>query len=75
MFPGARLFRAPIGGPSGGGGAREAGGTVAESLAALYLVGTRQIRQGRREARTSTSQGSAEPLCARIKGADREISE
>ena len=29
----------------------------------------------RREARSSTSQGSAEPLCARFKGANREVSE
>ena len=28
----------------------------------------------RREARSSTRQGSAEPLCARIKGANREVS-
>ena len=28
-----------------------------------------------RAARSSTSQGSAEPLCARIKGANREVSE
>ena len=29
----------------------------------------------RREAPSSTSQGSAEPLCARIKGENREVSE
>ena len=34
-----------------------------------------QIRRRRREARSSTSQGRAEPLCARIKGANREVSE
>ena len=49
-------------------GTQEAGRTVAESLVALYRVGTHQIRRGRRVARSSTSQGSAEPLCARIKG-------
>ena len=57
------------------GGTREAGSIVAESLVALYRVGTHQIRRRRRAARSSTSQGSAEPLCARIKGANREISE
>ncbi|CAM9482873.1 unnamed protein product [Ascophyllum nodosum] len=31
--------------PSGGGGTREAGGTVAESLVSLYRVGTHRIRQ------------------------------
>ena len=36
---------------------------------ALHWVGTRQIRLSRREARSSTSQGGAEPLCARVKGA------
>ena len=54
---------------------REAGSTVAESLVALYRVGTHQIRRRRRAARLSTSQGSTEPLCARIKGVNREVSE
>ena len=71
---GARLFRAPTRCPSGDGGTREAGGTVAESLVALYLVGTHQIRRGRRAARSSTSQRSAEPLCTRTKGANQEVS-
>ena len=34
-----------------------------------------QIRRRRTAARSSTSQGSAEPLCVRIKGANREVSE
>ena len=75
VLPGARLFRAPIWCSSGGGGTREAGSTVAESLVALYRVGAHQIRRGWRAARSSTSQGSAEPLCARIEGANREVSE
>ena len=77
VFPGERLFRAPIWCPSGGvhGGTREAGSSVAETLVAHYRVGTHQIRRRRRAARSSTSQGSAEPLCARIKGANREVSE
>ena len=37
------LFRAPIWRPPGGGSTREAGGTVAESLVALYRVVTHQI--------------------------------
>ena len=58
-----------------GGGTQEAGSTVAESLTVLYRVGTHQIRRMRRAARSLTSQGRAEPLCARIKGANREVSE
>ena len=61
--------------PLGGGGTREAGSTVGESLVALYRVGTHQIRRGRRAPRSSKSQGSAEPLCAGIKGTNREVSE
>ena len=57
------------------GGTREAEGTVAESLVVLYRVGTHKIRQRRRAARSSTSQGRAEPLCAKIKGVNREVSE
>ena len=49
--------------------------TVAESLIALYRVNTHQIRRRRRVARSSTIQGSAEPLCVRIKGANREVPE
>ena len=58
-----------------GGGTREAGSTVAESLVVLYRVGTHQIRRRRKAARSSTSQGRAEPLCARITGLNREVSE
>ena len=58
-----------------GGGTREAGNAVAESLVVLYLVGTQQILQRRRAARSSTSQGRAEPLCGRITGLNREVSE
>ena len=58
-----------------GGGTRETGSTVAESLVVLYRMGTHQIRRRRRAARSSTSQGRAEPLCARITGLNREVSE
>ena len=58
-----------------GGGTREAGSTVEESLVVLYRVGTHQIRRRRRAARSSTSQGRAGPLCARIIGLNREVSE
>ena len=57
------------------GGTREAGSTVAESLVVFYRVGTHQIRRRRRAAQSSTSQGKAEPLCARITGLNREVSE
>ena len=46
--------------------------SVAESLVALYRVGTHQIRRGRRAAQSSTSKGSTKPLCARTKSADQE---
>ena len=58
-----------------GGGTREAESTVAESLVVHYRVGTHQIRRRRRAARSSTSQGRAESLCARIIGLNREVSE
>ena len=76
VFPCARFFRAPIWCPSGGGGTRDAGSTVAESLATLYRVGTHQIRRGGwMAARSSTSQVRSEPLCARIRVANQEVSE
>ena len=75
VFPGAHLSRAPIWCLREGGGTREAGSTVAESPVVLYQVGTHQIRRRRRAARSSTSQGRAEPLCARITGLNREVSE
>ena len=53
---------------------RETEGTVADSLVALYRMGTHQIQRGRRAARSSTSQGSAEPLYVRVKGANGEVS-
>ena len=58
-----------------GGGTREAGSNVAENLVVLYRVGTQQIRRSRREARSLTSQGRAEPLCARIESANQQVSE
>ena len=58
-----------------GGGTREAGSTVAESLVVLYRVSRNQIRRRRRVARSWTSQGRAEPLCARVKDVNREVSE
>ena len=57
------------------GGTREAGSTVAESLVVLYRVGAHQIRRRWRVARSSTSEGRAEPLWAKITGLNREVSE
>ena len=53
----------------------QGGSTAAESLVVLYQVGTHQIRRRRRAARSLTSQGRAEPLCARIEDVNREVSE
>ena len=50
VFPGARLFRAPIWCPSGGGATREKGSTVvAERMVALYRVTTHQFSEGGRQ--------------------------
>ena len=75
VFSGVCLFRAPIWWPSGGWRHARAGSTVAESPVVLYQVGTHQIRRRQRAARSLTSQGRAEPLCARIESANREVSE
>ena len=62
--------------PLGRVAARERQGTpVVKSLVVLHRVGTHQVRRRWREARSSTSQGRAEPLCERIKGANRQVSE
>ena len=58
-----------------GGGTREAGNTVAESLVVLYRVGAYQIRRRRRADRSSASQGRVEPLCARSTGLNGDVSE
>ena len=58
-----------------GGGTRQVGSTVAESLVVLYRVVTHQIRRRRRAVWSSTSQGRAEPLCAKITDLNREVSE
>ena len=55
------------------GGTQEAGSTVTESLVAIYHVGAILTRRRRREARSSTSQESAEPVYVRIKGANQKI--
>ena len=57
------------------GGTRQAGSTVAESLVVLYRVGTHQIWRRWRAARSPTSRGRAEPLCARVTDLNREVSE
>ena len=72
---GARLFRAQLWCPTGSGGTREAGGSIAKSVVALYQFCSHQIWRGLREARSSTSQESAGPLCPRIRSANWEVSE
>ena len=65
-----------FGGLREGGDPREAESTVvAESLVVLYQVGAHQIRRRWRAAPSLMSQGRAEPLCARIETANREVSE
>ena len=79
------LFRVSFCCPSRGGGTREAGGTVAGSVVGcrntgqayrdmLYWAIEHQIRRGRRVARSSTSQGSTEALCAIITGNNMGVS-
>ena len=75
VFSGVRLLELQFGGLREGGGTREAGSTVAESLVVIYQMGTHQIRRRQRAARSLTSQGRAEPLCAKIESANREVSE
>ena len=71
-----RLCRAPIWVSSGGVNRGKPGMEQHHAQAyrgTIYRASKHQIRRGRREAPSSTSQGSAEPLCARIKGANREV--
>ena len=75
VFPGVRLFELQFGALREAGGTREAGSTVAESLVVCYRVVMHQIRRRRRASRSSTRQGRAEPLCARIKGANGKVFE
>ena len=56
-----------------GGGTREARDSVAESPG--FWVSTNQIWRARKAARSLISQGSAETLCAKVKCANREVSE
>ena len=59
--------------PLKGGGMRKARDSVAESPD--LWVSTHQIRRVRKAARSLTSQRSAETLCAKVKCANREVSE
>ena len=71
VFPDARLFRVPIRFPSGSGGTREAGSTVAESLEALYWVGTHQIRRGQLDRRRP--RGMLNPCARELKPRTRRF--
>ena len=75
--PQLRLSRAPIWYPSGGGGTREVGGTVAECLIgrSSALLGEYTPDSARVEDRSIVDERNAEHLCARTKGANREVSE
>ena len=50
-------------------------GSGDEGLGLLCFDLSSQIRRRRRAARSLTSQGRAEPLCAKIESANREVSE
>ena len=50
-------------------------GSDVRTLITVQLSQGHQIRRRRRAARSLTSQGRAEPLCARITGLNREVSE
>ena len=65
VFPGARLFRAPIWCPSGGWRHARGREHCRGDPGSAHSGGTHQIRRRRRAARSSTSQGRAEPLCER----------
>ena len=75
VFSGVRLFRAPIWWPSGGwrhARVREhCRGEPGSSLLGGYAPDSAKAGA----ARSLTSQGRAEPLCASIEGASREVSE
>ena len=75
VFSGVRLFRAPIWCPSGGWRHARGREHCRGEPGSSYRVGTHQIRRRRRAAQSLTSQGRAEPLCARIESANREVSE
>ena len=72
VFPGVCLFRAPIWCPSGGWrharGREHCRGEPGSSLSGGHAPDSAKAE---RAARSSTSQGRDEPLCARIKGANR----
>ena len=74
MFPGVRLFRASLWCPSRGWrharGREHCRGEPGSALSGGYAPDP-----ANRAARSSTSQGRAEPLCTRIKGVNREVSE
>ena len=76
MFPGARLFRAPIWCPSGGWrharGREHCRGGPGSALSGGYAPDSAKAEGS---SISSTSQGRAEPLCARIIGLNREVSE
>ena len=76
VFPGVRLFRAPIWCPSGGW--RHARGRehcCGESGSALSSGYAPDSAKAEGSSIVDESQGRAERLCARIKGVDRGISE
>ena len=76
VFPDVRLFRAPIWWPSGGWrharGREHCRGELGSSLSGGYAPDSAKARGS---SIIATSQGRAEPLCTRIKGANQEVSE
>ena len=75
VFPGARLFRAPIWCPFGGW-CHARGGEYCRGAPGSALSGGYAPDSAKAEGSSIVDEpGRAEPLCARITGLNREVSE
>ena len=76
VFPGARLFRVPIWFPWGGGDTREEGALSCRAWYDSALSSGYAPDSARAEGSSIVDEpGGSEPLCARTKGVNREVSE